>query len=298
MSKMAVVVGLGFAGSVIARSLAEAGFEVTALEKRPHVAGNMYEHTRLNGVRVHNYGPHIFHTNNQQVYDYLKRFSDFYPYSHRVVGWIDGKLVPIPFNYTSIDSLFAPAKAAMLKDKLTKAFPGKEKCFISELVEHTDPDIKSLGNYIMDRVFVHYTAKQWGVPVEEVDKSVIDRVPVVLGTDDRYFRDTIQMMPIHGFTELFENMLSHPKINVQTNSDAMLRLALHESSGNILLDGAPFNGPVCYTGAIDELFNNEFGVLPYRSTNLVFEDIEKESYQSNSVINYPNSEEFTRITEF
>ena len=298
MTKTALVIGLGFAGSVVARELAEAGFSVTAFEKRSSIAGNMFEYARTNGVRVHMYGPHIFHTNSRKVFDYLSAFSDFYPYTHRVLGQIQGQQVPIPFNFTSIDTLFPYDKATLLKSKLCMSFDGRDRVSVSELISHTDSDISALGEFIFENVFVHYTAKQWGVPVSEVDTSVINRVPVVLGTDDRYFPDDIQMMPLKGYTQLFENLLNHPNIHYSLQTDAANHLKADKKSRTLILDGECFNGPVIYSGLTDELFGYSHGPLPYRSLDMQFEDCPVENYQNAAVINYPNEEEYTRITEF
>jgi len=298
MKKNALVVGLGFAGSILARKLAEAGFYVLAFEKRTHYAGNMYEYTRTNGVRVHMYGPHIFHTNSKPVYEYISRFSEFYPYTHRVLGKINGKLVPIPFNYTSIDALFPKDKASLLKHKLTDSFPDTSRVSVSVLVSHPDPDISELGRFVYENVFANYSAKQWGVPVEQVDPEVIHRVPVVLGTDDRYFSDQIQMMPINGYTPLFQKLLDHPNIRIILESNISDHLEMCTETRTMTLDGEPFSGPVCYSGPIDSLFHYSLGALPYRSLDMVFEDLPVDYFQSAAVVNYPNEEKYTRITEF
>jgi len=298
MTKTALVIGLGFAGSVAARELAEAGYTVLAYEKRSNIAGNMYEYVRSNDVRVHMYGPHIFHTNSRKVFDYLSRFSFFYPYTHRVLGRISGHLVPIPFNFTSIDTLFPPAHAELLKNKLTASFGEKDRVSVSELVSDADPDISGLGEFVFENVFAHYSAKQWGVPVSELDTSVINRVPVVLGTDDRYFSDSIQMMPLEGYTALFKKLLSHPNIRYFLNSDAADHLHVDTGSRILSLDGEPFTGPVIYSGPADELLGFAFGALPYRSLDMKFEDCNVDYYQAAAVINYPNEEDYTRITEF
>jgi len=298
MAKTALIIGLGFAGSVAARELAEAGFSVLAYEKRSSIAGNMYEYVRANGIRVHMYGPHIFHTDSRRVFDYLSRFSSFYPYSHRVLGKINGQLVPIPFNFASIDALFPPLQAASLKTKLSGSFGEKTRVSVSELIAHADPDIAQLGEFVFENVFVHYTAKQWGVPVSQVDISVINRVPVVLGYDDRYFPDSIQMMPLEGYTSLFQNLLNHPNIQYFLNADAADHMEVDRKLHTISLDGEPFTGPVVYSGPADELFGYSIGALPYRSLDMKFEDCPVDYYQNASVVNYPNEEEYTRITEF
>ncbi|NLT12173.1 MAG: UDP-galactopyranose mutase [Clostridiaceae bacterium] len=298
MKKQALVIGLGFAGSVVSRILADSGYDVIALEKRAHIAGNMFEYERSNGVRVHLYGPHIFHTNNEAVFSFLNRFSGFYPYSHRVIGKIDNQLVPIPFNFTSIDRLFSKDIATVYKTKLSKAFDLESRVTISDLFDTQDPDIRDLANFVLQKVFVNYSAKQWGVPFDQLDSTVTSRVPVVIGEDDRYFSDKIQMMPLLGFTDLFERLLNHPNIAVNLNSESNRRIRLHPDSGKVLLDGIPFSGPVCYTGPIDELFDYSLGALPYRTTEFVFEDYDVNCLQCTPVINYPNEEKYTRISEF
>ncbi len=291
----AVVVGAGFAGGVLARELAEQGRRVLLLERRPQIGGNMYDYDR-DGVLTHLYGPHIFHTGSREVYDYLSRFTDWIPYEHRVLGRIRGRHVPIPFGFRSIDELFPSDRAALLKEKLQREFSGRDRVSVRELLACGDADIAGLGEFVFEHVFVHYTAKQWGMPVEQVDTSVIDRVPVVIGYDDRYFRDSIQAMPREGYTRLFQRLLDHPNIRVLTGVDAAERLTL--GSEGILLDGRLFAGPVVYTGALDALFGYRLGELPYRSLRLEFETLPVERFQPASVVNYPNEEDFTRITEF
>ncbi len=294
-----LIVGAGFSGAVTARQMAEKyRKKVLILEKRPHIGGNMYEACLENGVRVHCYGPHIFHTNSREVFEYLQRFSDFYPYEHRVLGRIDGKLVPIPFNFTSLEALFPKEKAEAVKRALKAAYPSQQKISILELLKSPEGLIREFGEYVYDRVFVHYTAKQWQQPIEAVDTSVINRVPVVLGYDGRYFQDEFQYMPSQGYTKLFENLLEHPNIQVELNCDASERLVFEEASGRTLFDGEEFSGPVVYTGAPDVLLGCRLGALPYRSLDMIFKQLNEDEFQPAAVVNYPNEEDFTRITEF
>lgn len=290
-----IVIGAGVAGLCVARSLADKGKKIHVIEKRNHIAGNCYECYDESGIRIHKYGPHIFHTSIKEVMDYLQKFSDFYPYKHKVVGLIDGKLVPIPFNFTSLYALYEKELADKLVAKLTRSFD-KEKVSILELLDSPDEDIKKFGEFVYEKVFVHYTAKQWGIPISEVDTSVINRVPVVLGYEDGYFADTYQYMPSDGFTVLFENMANHPNISIELGVNAVDVMDFKDDG--VYFKGEKVTCPVIHTGAIDELLGYRFGVLPYRSLNLVFESYEQESFQPASVVNYPNSEDFTRITEF
>ena len=295
----ALIIGCGFAGATVARKLAEEdNKKVLILEKRPHIGGNMYESEDTNGVSVHWYGPHIFHTNFENVFEYLKRFSDWFFYEHKVIGQIDGQLVPIPFNFKSLEMLFPEDKATLLKGKLKDAYKDQEKVSILDLMKNDDEDIKEFGEFVYEKVFLHYTAKQWNTDPSNVDKSVINRVPVVLGYDDRYFSDKIQYMPTDGFTTIFENMLDHENIDVELSCNCKDRLSFDFDNKKVLFDGEVWDKPVIFTGAIDELFDYKFGTLPYRSLDLAFEQKDVTWYQPASVVNYPNDEKFTRITEF
>lgn len=293
-----LIVGCGFSGAVAARCLAESGRRVIILEKRGHIAGNMFDEKDENGVLVHRYGPHIFHTSIKEVFDFLKRFSDFFPYSHRVLGKIDGQFVPIPFNFTSAEKLFGAQKAQKLENALVNAFPGKTRVPVTELLKGTDADVKFAGNFIFEKVFLHYTAKQWGMPADKVDRSVLSRVPVVLGRDDRYFSDEFQYMPQKGYNELFKNLLSHENIEIVLNCDASKRLRADTLKSRLFFDGEELNCDVIWTAPADELFGYSNGRLPYRSLDLKFERFDKTEYQPAAVVNYPNEEDFTRITEF
>ena len=293
-----IVIGAGFSGAVTAQQMAQAGKKVLVIDKRPQIGGNMYDAPDENGVLVHWYGPHIFHTNSQRVWEYVQQFSKWFPYEHRVLGRIDGQLVPIPFNFKSLDTLFPKEKAQEIQKKLLDLFPGQRTASIMSLLSAKDETIHSFGEFVFEKVFLHYTAKQWGMPIDQVDRSVIDRVPVVLGYDDRYFQDTYQFMPEKGYTPIFEAMLDSPNIQVQTNREAGTMLKLDEVNGVISLEGTPFQGPVIFTGAIDQLFGYAYGPLPYRSLRLDFQRLETTSFQPAAVVNYPNEEDFTRITEF
>lgn len=290
-----IIVGAGFSGAVVARRMADNNKKVLIIDKRNHIAGNMYECYDENGIRIHLYGPHIFHTNNERVFNYLKQYSDFYMYEHKVVGRIEGKVVPIPFNFKSLDMLFETKKAEEIKKKLKENFE-QEKVSILDLINHEDSVIKEFGNYVYKNVFENYTAKQWEIDVKDIDKSVINRVPVVLGYDERYFNDQIQYMPKEGYTKLFENLLNHKNIECKLGVNAKEIIEL--KNNKVFVKDNEFKGKIIFTGAIDEFLDFKYGQLPYRSLNLVFEGYDMNYYQQNSVVNYPNEERFTRITEF
>lgn len=293
-----LVVGAGFAGATISRKMAEKGKKVLLIDKRDHIAGNMYECFDTNGVRIHLYGPHIFHTSKENVFEFLNKFGKFYKYDHKVIGNIDGKLVPIPFNYKSLEILFEKDKAEKIKSVLNEEFGENNKVSILDLINHENKIIKEFGKFVYQKVFAEYTAKQWEIPVDKIDNSVINRVPVVLGYDDRYFSDTIQYMPEEGFTKLIENMLDSENIDVKLNVNALDILKLDFENKKAYLYDEEFKNPIFFTGALDELLGYKYGALPYRSLNLVFEQYNKTYYQENSVVNYNTSEKFTRITEF
>ena len=296
-----LVVGVGYAGAVAARALAEKGKRVLVLERRSHVAGNAYDRPDEAGVLIHQYGPHIFHTNNKRVFDWLSRFTKWRDYQHRVVADIPdgqgGRLrYPVPFNLTSLETAFGTEEGRRLGEKLIAAYGAEKKVTILELRQNPDPEIASLADYVYEHVFVHYTMKQWGQTPEEIDPNTTARVPVFLSRDDRYFQDTYQGMPLEGYTPMFEKMLDHPNITVELGTDALKRLEL--SGEQILVDGEAFAGPVIYTGQADELFGFRFGPLPYRTLDFDFETLSQDDFQGYGTVNYTVDEAFTRITEF
>lgn len=297
----ALVVGAGYAGAVTARALAEKGRRVLVLERRDHVAGNAYDRPDQAGVLIHQYGPHIFHTNDKRVFDWLSRFTQWRDYRHRVIANIPddkgGRMTyPVPFNLTSLETAFGLEEGKRLGDKLIAAYGPEKKVTILELRQNADPEISALADYVYEHVFVHYTMKQWGQTPDQIDPNTTARVPVFLSEDDRYFQDEYQGMPLKGYTPLFEAMLDHPNITVQLGEDAIPHLGL---DGDVLtVDGVPFQGPVVYTGAADELFGRRFGPLPYRTLDFRFETLDQTWFQSRGTVNYTVDQPYTRITEF
>ena len=292
-----LVVGSGVAGSVIARELAErAGKKVLILEARGHIGGNAYDFMNRDGIFVHRFGPHIFHTDVKRVFDYLTRFTKWRDYSHEVVGDIHGKLMPIPFNLNSLHSAFEPDKAERIEKKLIDIYGFGSKVPILELRRQTDEELAEVADFIYNNIFLYYTQKQWGLAPDKIDAMVTARVPVFISHDNRYFQDAYQGIPAEGYTLLFTRMLDHPNIEVSLGSDARKRLRL--DSGRLFFDGRPFSGTVVYTGPVDELFDCRFGRLPYRTLDFVFETHNLTWYQPKGTVNYPVDREYTRITEF
>lgn len=295
-----IIVGAGFAGSTAARKLAEKGKHVLLLEKRDHIGGNAYDYLDENHVMRHEYGPHIFHTSSEKAVEFLSEYTDWIDYEHRVLGYINNKLVPIPFNLTSIELCFEKEKADRLKKALIDAYGMEKKVPILELRKNSDPEVQELAEFIFENVFKYYTMKQWGYSAEELDPNVTARVPVLVSYDDRYFQDTFQKMPRLGYTKIFEGILDHPNIEVRLNVDACTLLKPVPEEGKIYFEGNEFDGIVIYTGILDSLFGYSLGELPYRS--LDFDVQTKDStYQPVATVNYPDSAEihsFTRITEY
>lgn len=278
-----LVVGAGFAGSVMAEQLASvAGKSVLVCDKRPHIGGNAYDCLDENGVLIHKYGPHIFHTNSKDVFDYLSRFTEWWPYEHRVKASVDGKLLPIPINLDTINQLY---NWSLTTDDLAMYFTKvAEPC--ESIKTSEDVIVSKVGRELYEKFFKYYTRKQWGLDPSELDATVIARVPVRTNHDDRYFNDTHQAMPKHGYTKMFERMLAHPNIDLALGTDYRDLLSKHEF------------GQIVYTGPVDAFFDYQYGKLPYRSLDFRFETHDKERYQEAPVINYPNDHAYTRVSEF
>ena len=294
-----VVIGSGVAGAVAARCLAEEqGKQVLVLEKKDHIGGNCYDEKDDYGILIHKYGPHIFHTNDEEVYEWLSRFTDWYAFGHEVVARVGDRLIPVPFNLNTLKQVYGEEKGAVLEQKLVEAYGFGARVPILKLRQHEDTEIQAIADYVYENIFLRYTMKQWGQKPEDIDPAVTGRVPVVISYDNRYFGDKYQGMPLEGYTPMFEKILDHPGMTVMTGVEASDALEFSKEDGSVRLWGEPFAGTVIYTGPVDELFDCCYGRLPYRTLRFDFEHYDQPDYQGHSVVNYTVSEDFTRITEF
>lgn len=284
MSQQSVlIVGAGFAGSVIARELADAGWLVHVIDKRSHVAGNAYDELDAHGVLVHRYGPHIFHTNGERIFEYLSRFTDWRPYEHRVRSVVDGRLYPFPINRDTVNRLYG----LNLDEAGAAAFFARVREPRDPVRTSEDVVVNSVGRDLHEKFFLNYTRKQWGLDPSELKAGVAARIPVRTSTDDRYFTDSFQAMPVRGYTRMFEAILDHPHISLELGVD-FLDVRARISRNHTV-----------YTGPIDAYFGYCFGRLPYRSLRFEHEHLPNiERFQQTGTINYPNDHAYTRITEF
>ena len=292
-----IIVGAGIAGATAARRLAEEkNKKVLVIERRNHVGGNCDDRPDEHGSLSHEYGPHLFHTDDEGVREFLSRFTKWYDFGHEVVAKVGDQLIPVPFNLNTLHMVYDSEKADRLEQKLIAEYGEGSRVPIMQLQKNPDPDVREIADYVYKNVFLYYTMKQWGQKPEEISPEVTGRVPVVISGDNRYFKDKYQSVPLQGFTPMFEEMLKHPNIEVRTNTDC--RTLLQFEDGKIYFEGEEFGGTLIYTGAIDELFECRFGRLPYRSLEFKFEHYDQDSFQGHSVVNYTVSEDYTRITEF
>ncbi len=292
-----IIVGAGISGATMARLFAESGKDVIVIDKRENIGGNVYDFTDRNGIIVQPFGPHIFHTNDKEVFDFLSRFTTWREYEHRVLAKVrKDKFVPVPFNLTSLFTLYPKDKAERIKKILIEQIGFDKKVPIMQLKKHEDAEIRKFADFVYKNIFYVYSLKQWGIKPEYLSGEIMNRVPVYLSYEDRYFTDKYQFMPTHGFTEMIANILRHPNIKLKLRTDARSQLTF--DNGDIYFGGKLFDGKVVYTGCLDELFDYKFGVLPYRSLKFKFKLYKTLSYQPSAVVNYTTSHNYTRITEF
>ncbi len=291
-----IIVGAGLSGATIARLFADSGKDVTVVDKRSTIGGNAYDFVDKNGITVQPYGPHIFHTKEKEVFDFLSKFTEWNAYEHKVLANLKGRLVPVPFNLTSLFACFSKAKAERIYKILMDEVGLDKKVSILQLKEHKNAEIREFADYVYNNIFYKYTKKQWKMKPEDLGEAVMSRVPVYVSYEDRYFTDDYQFMPKKGFTEMITNMLRHPHIRLKLNTDAEKIFSF--ADGKIYLEGKEFDGVVVYTGRVEEIFGYKFGVLPYRTLKFKFKTLNRASFQKAAVVNYTTSHKFTRITEF
>lgn len=283
-----VIIGAGISGSVLAQHYAAAGRKVLMIEKRGHIAGNCYDYVDENGILVSKYGAHLFHTNSEVVWEYVNRFADWYPWEHKVLAKVDGKTVPIPVNITTVNELFG---LALTTEAEMQRWLEQNREPIPAPRDGREAVLSKVGHELYEKMFRHYTKKQWDKYPEELHASVLERIPVRTNFDARYFSDKYQALPVGGYTKLFENMLSHPNIEIMLDTDFF-----------DIKDEIDGYDKLFYTGPIDRYFEFKHSLvekLEYRSINFVSETVDAEYFQENSVINYPGMEvDFTRIIEY
>lgn len=278
-----LIVGAGFAGSVLAERLArELGRKVLLVDKRPHIGGNAYDRYDDSGMLVHPYGPHIFHTNSADVFGYLSQFTAWRPYQHRVLASVDGQQLPLPINLDTVNRLYGMKLTSFEVEQFFESVAEKK----DRVLTSEDAVVSKVGRDLYNKFFRGYTRKHWGLDPSELDASVTSRIPTRTNRDDRYFADTFQAMPLHGYTHLFEKMLAHPNIKLMLNTDY-----------REIVDLVPWQHMV-YTGPVDAFFNYKYGKLPYRSVRFEHKTLPVEQFQTVGTVNFPNDYAYTRVTEF
>ena len=292
-----IIVGAGIAGITAAEQLANIyNKKVLLIDKNDHIGGNCYDYYNEDGILVHKYGPHIFHTNNEEVYNYLSLFTNWNVYNHKVVGNIDDSLLPIPFNLISIEKGM-PDDAQDITTALITEHSVNDRIPLSKLKESNNPEIQKLVEYIYNNVYYPYVEKQYGLPAEQLDTSDID-TSVVISYDCRYYHDIYQATPTNGYTVMFENMLSNHNITIMLEKEYKDIISVDYDTKKVYYNDEEFTGEIIFTGGIDEFFNYTYGRLPYRSLVFIDETVDQLHFQENATISYPNKYHFTQITEY
>ena len=293
-----LIIGAGLSGAVIARYLAEqCNKKVCIWERRNHIGGNMFDYVDAHNIRVQKYGPHIFHTNEKSLFDFMQQFVEMTPFKLTYKTFMNGRYTNTPFNFNTIDTFYPPIQAELLKNALKKYFSNKAEVSILEMLKADELIIKQYADFLFTNDYKPYTSKQWGISIDKIDSSILSRVKVRFSYDDCFFNDIYQSVPKEGFSTFFQNILNHPNITVTIEKDGLKSMSIDEENNRVLVNGKNLEIPVVYTGALDELFGMDAGILPYRS--LVFKWV----YEINSdkqpaaVVAYPQ-EKFTRITEY
>ncbi len=292
-----IIVGCGFAGTVVAEKLSSnLKNNILIIDQRSHIAGNAYDYCE-NNINIHKYGPHLLHTNNKAVYDYLMQFGEWYSYEHKVLAYIDYKYIPLPFNFNSLDLVYDKKIAEHFKKLLIEKYGLNSKTNIIELQNAEILELKNLSDFVYKKIYYYYSLKQWGMSVDKINPEVLKRMPINISEDNRYFQDKYQILPKNGYIKIFEKMLSKPNINIQLDTRAKDILKIKKN--NIFYNDKLFKGLLIYTGSIDELLDYKYGVLPYRSLKFVPKKRAANFVLPTAVVNYPQKKQrFTRIVEY
>lgn len=291
-----LIVGCGLSGAVVARELAENGYNVLILERRDHIGGNMYDYVDDYGILVHKYGPHTFHTREKELYDYICKYGEWKDYKLTCGAEINGICTPTPFNFQTIDDFYSPNKANRLKEEIKKEFHGRTSATVLEVLECKNKIVHDYAQFLFDNDYSLYCAKQWGIPPSKIDPSIFKRVPLRFNYEVGYFDEEFQVMPKNGYTAFFENLLDHENITIELKIDALKEIKISE--GSLWHRNEKIKYPVVYTGPIDELFNHKYGELPYRSLRFEWVHEEVDSKQNMPVVAYPQDSDIVRIIEY
>lgn len=289
------IAGSGIVGAVLAAELAKKGHTVQVLERRAHAGGNVYDYDDEYGIHVHHYGPHIFHTNDDEVYRYVSDNCELKDFNLVCGSVMDGKCVPTSFDFSSVDTFFQE-EAEEIKAHIKAEFGDRASATVLEMLDSRDEYVRRFAEFLYEKDYKPYTAKQWGIDPEKVDRRIFKRVPILFSYGSKYFSDKYQAMPVKGYMEFIENLLKHPSIELRLNEEALDRFSIRD---NQVMDGdKPLDGILIFTGALDELFDCKHGKLPYRSLRFVWKHEDIDSFQDMPVVAYPQAEGFTRITEY
>lgn len=291
-----IIVGAGFSGSVLARKIAEeCDREVEVIEKRPHIGGNAYDEINENGILVQKYGPHFLYTNHYYIIKFLKQYTELFPHSTKMLSYLDGRYIRLPFNFQSVQELLGEERAETVINKLRTNFPGSDRVPILQLVDCSDKDVSDFGNLLFEKSFKTYISKMWETDINKIDKYVLERVPFAMNYDERYLNKDFQYLPRNGFTSIFNNLLNHPNIKIHLNTDALKHI---EFMGNCVFFDGEKADLLVFTGPIDELFDYKYGTLPYRSLDIRYEYSKKNSVLPAEIISFPQAEGKIRSTEY
>lgn len=296
LNKKILIVGCGLSGAVCAQELANKGFNIEILEKRNHIAGNLYDYVDRYGITIHKYGPHTFHTNKKNIFEYIKKFYQWDKYKVFCGAKILNKCTPTPFNFKTIDDYFSKEKAKIIKKAFLEKYQEGSTVSVLDVINSDNIYIKEFGKFVFEHDYRPYTAKQWGLDPEKIDPSILVRVPIRVGYEEGYFTDPIEVMPHGLYTEFIKNLLDNNRISVKLNTDALDFLSIDKNK--IRVKGLNYEPIVIYTGPVDELFKYVHGNLPYRSLRFVVKHFERDSFQDYSIVACPESKKFTRIVEY